>query len=49
MDKAGLHFHQLVGDQSVRFSVRVDRNWRVTFGWSDAGLDAIDVDYEDYH
>ena len=32
-----------------RCSIRVDRNFRVTFGWSDAGPHAIDVDDEDYH
>jgi proteic killer suppression protein len=49
MDKAGLHFHPLTGDQDGRFSVRVDKNWRVTFGWASSGPDAVDVDYEDYH
>lgn len=47
MDVPGLDFHPLTGDQSGRFAVKVDKNWRITFGWSDA--DAIDVDYEDYH
>ena len=49
MNQAGYHFHRLSGDQSGRFSVRVDKNWRVTFGWSDATADAVGVDYEDYH
>lgn len=47
MNQPGFHFHGLSGEQSGRYSVRVDRNWRVTFGWS--GKDAVDVDYEDYH
>lgn len=49
MDAPGLHFHSLAGDQSGRFAVKVDKNWRVTFGWSNDGPAAIDVDYEDYH
>jgi hypothetical protein len=39
----------LSGDQSGRYAVKVDKNWRITFGWSADGPDAIDVDYEDYH
>lgn len=49
MDKDDTRFHSLTGDQLGRYSVRVDKNWRVTFGWTDWGPDAIDVDYEDYH
>lgn len=49
MDKQGFHFHPLTGDQAGRYTVIVDRNWRVTFGWSSQGPDAIEVDYEDYH
>ena len=49
MNVAGWRFHGLAGDQAGRFSVRVDKSWRVTFGWSDSGPDAIDVDYQDYH
>jgi len=45
----GYRFHSLTGEQAGRFSVRVDKNWRLTFGWAEAGPDAIDVDYEDYH
>ena len=49
MNLATSGFHPLTGDQAGRFAVKVDRNWRVTFGWSPAGPEAIDVDYEDYH
>ncbi len=49
MDKPTFHFHSLTGDQVGRYSVRVDKNWRVTFGWLFGGPAAIDVDYEDYH
>lgn len=46
MDVAGWRFHRLHGN---RWSVRIDKNWRLTFGWSEDGPDAVDVDYEDYH
>jgi plasmid maintenance system killer protein len=28
-------------------AVSVSANWRITFAWQD--LDAVDVDFEDYH
>lgn len=41
----GYHFHALRGAR--RWSIRATGNWRITFGWD--GVDAIDVDLEDYH
>lgn len=49
MNLPGWGFHLLSGDQAGRFAVRVDANWRLTYGWSTTDSDAIDVDYEDYH
>lgn len=49
MNVPGWRFHRLVGEQADRFAVWVDQNWRLTFGWSREGPDAVDVDYEDYH
>ena len=49
VDAQGFGFHALTGDQAGRYALKVDKNWRVTFGWSDDGPDAVDVDYEDYH
>ena len=49
MNIAGWGFHRLTGDQAGRYAVKVDKNFRLTFGWSSLGPDAIDVDYEDYH
>lgn len=49
MNLPGFGFHRLSGDQAGRFAVKVDKNWRITFGWSVDGPDAIDVDYQDYH
>lgn len=47
MDLPGYRFHALRGE--ARYSIRVDKNYRITFAWSEAGPDAVDVDYEDYH
>jgi len=41
-----IHFHRLQG-KPKRWSVRVNKNYRITFGWIKES--AIDIDYEDYH
>lgn len=43
----GFKFHPLKGTRKGTYSVWVSGNWRVTFKFS--GVDAIDVDIEDYH
>lgn len=45
MNVPGFFFHGLKGVE--RYSVRVTGNWRITFSWR--GVDAVDVDLEDYH
>jgi proteic killer suppression protein len=47
MSLPGLHLHELKGKRRGTWAVRVSGNWRITFRFE--GLDAIDVDYEDYH
>ena len=47
MNLPGLRLHELKGKSKGRWSVWVSGNWRVTFGFE--GVDAIEVDYEDYH
>jgi proteic killer suppression protein len=47
MDLAGLRFHALTGADKGRYSVRVTGNYRITFAWD--GMDAVQVDLEDYH
>jgi proteic killer suppression protein len=47
MDLPGLRFHALKGREKGRYAVWVSENWRLTFGWD--GVDAIEVDLEDYH
>jgi proteic killer suppression protein len=46
MNIAGFHFHGLQG-KPKRWSVRIIKNYRITFGW--LAESAIDIDYEDYH
>lgn len=47
MDLPGLYLHRLKGQRRDTWSVRVSGNWRVTFKFQ--GVDATDVDSEDYH
>jgi len=47
LDLPGLRFHPLGGRNKGRYAVWVSENWRLTFGWD--GVDAIEVDLEDYH
>ena len=47
LDLAGLRLHPLKGGRRGEWSLRVNRNWRITFRFE--GEDVTDVDYEDYH
>jgi len=47
MDLPGFRLHPLKGKIKGYFSVWVSGNWRVTFRFD--GVDAVDVDYLDYH
>lgn len=47
MNLPGLYLHELSGNRSGVWSVRVSGNWRITFRFE--GKDAVDVNYEDYH
>jgi proteic killer suppression protein len=47
MDLPGLFMHQLKGDRKYICSVRVSRNWRLTYRFT--GRDVEIVNYEDYH
>jgi proteic killer suppression protein len=46
MNLPGWRFHQPEGKR-LRYSVRVDKNWGLTFEFE--GRDAVLVDYQDYH
>lgn len=43
----GNRFEQLKNHNPLRYSIRINDQWRVTFHWSDG--DAHDVRIEDYH
>ena len=47
MNLPGLDLHPLKGKLKGHFAVSVSANWRVTFRFE--GIDAVDVDYLDYH
>ena len=47
MDAPGWKLHALKGDLKGHWAVWVDGNWRLTFRFE--GLDAVEVDYLDYH
>jgi len=47
MDIPGFRLHPLKGRGKGFFSVWVSGNWRVTFRFE--GVDAVDVNYVDYH
>ena len=47
MDAPGWKLHPLKGEMKGCWSVWVDASWRVTFTFE--GIDAVLVDYEDYH
>ncbi len=43
----GNRLEQLKGSTPLRYSIRINDQWRMTFCWSDGGAD--DVRIEDYH
>ena len=47
MNLPGWKFHQLHGDLDGHYGVTVNKNWRLTFAFSNGH--AILVDYQDYH
>lgn len=47
MDIPGYHLHSLKGQQKGRWSIRVNKNWRLTFEFIDS--DVYLLNYEDYH
>ena len=47
MDIPGFRLHPLQGTEKGRWSIRVNANWRLTFGFQDGH--AYVLDYEDYH
>jgi len=44
---AGNRLEALKGDRTGQYSIRINRQWRICFRWTDAG--AADVEIIDYH
>ncbi|MGF7170344.1 proteic killer suppression protein [Sphingobium xanthum] len=44
---SGNRFEQLKGFTPLRYSLRINGQWRITFNWSDGGADNVRI--EDYH
>jgi proteic killer suppression protein len=44
---SGWYLHQLKGALADYWSVKVNGNWRLTFRFTDGGVEV--VDYQDYH
>lgn len=47
LDLPGYGFHELKGKRLGFYSLKVNKNWRLTFGWDDDY--PINIDLEDYH
>jgi len=47
MDIPGFRLHPLKGSERGRWSIWVNGNWRITFGFENGN--AFILDYEDYH
>ena len=47
MDIPGFRLHPLKGAARGRWSLHVNRNWRLAFEWRDGHAHVLD--YEDYH
>jgi toxin HigB-1 len=43
----GNRFEQLKGYDPLRYSIRINDQWRLTFHWSDGGAENVRI--EDYH
>ena len=41
--------HRLTGGREGSWSLFVTKNWRITFRIEPAGIEIVDLDYEDYH
>jgi proteic killer suppression protein len=43
----GNGLEKLTGDRAGQYSIRINRQWRICFSWTDAGPE--DVEIVDYH
>jgi len=47
MNIPGYYLHKLKGKNKIRWSIRVNKNWRLPFEFADGDVQILD--YEDYH
>ena len=45
----GNRFEALKGDRKGQYSIRINDQWRICFGWPDASPGPTDVEIVDYH
>ena len=43
------HFEALVGERRGQFSIRINRQWRLCFEWSESENRAFNIEVVDYH
>ena len=43
------HFEKLAGDRKGQYSIRINKQWRICFNWSDERLEAFNIEIVDYH
>lgn len=43
------HFEVLVGDRRGQFSIRINRQWRLCFEWSESENRPFNIEVVDYH
>ena len=47
LEKPGNHLESLSGNRQGQYSIRINRQWRICFRWSNGG--PYDVEIVDYH
>lgn len=45
----GDRFEALAGDRKGKYSIRINDQWRICFGWADGALGPSNVEIVDYH
>ena len=45
----GNRFEALKGDRKGQYSIRINNQWRVCFGWPDNSRGPVDIEIVDYH
>ena len=43
------HFEALIGDRRGQFSIRINRQWRLCFEWSESENRPFNIEVVDYH